>query len=175
MHAGSLPSCPTICDPVDWACQASLPRRFSRQEYWSVLGNTGCHTLLECYISCCPSRQPLSTWCCQSPCDPSSCTASKPGPHRGRPKSSRAASGPNPSEWSTCRSGNNATVETQGRVAKEEDPTPSHQLYKLQIKSTWFTGRLCVYGIYKRTLSAPTKENQLVLIAVDIGSKNTKG
>ena len=26
-------------------------------------------------------------------------------------------------------------------------------------------GRLCVYGIYKRTLRAPTKENALVLIA----------
>ena len=39
------------------ACQASLPGGFSRQEYWSVLANTGCHTLLEHYISCCPSRQ----------------------------------------------------------------------------------------------------------------------
>ena len=35
-------------------------------------------------------------------------------------------------------------------------------------------GRLCVYGIYKRSLRAPTKENALVLIAVDIGSKNTQ-
>ena len=33
-------------------------------------------------------------------------------------------------------------------------------------------GRLYVYGIYERTLTAPTKENILVLIAVDIGSKN---
>ena len=32
---------------------------FSRQEYWSILANTGCHTLLEHYISCCPSRQLL--------------------------------------------------------------------------------------------------------------------
>ena len=38
---------------------------------------------------------PLSTWCCQNPCDP--CTTSTPGPHRGKPKSSRAASGVNPS------------------------------------------------------------------------------
>ena len=30
---------------------------FSRQEYWSVLANTGCHTLLEQYSSCCPSCQ----------------------------------------------------------------------------------------------------------------------
>ena len=35
-------------------------------------------------------------------------------------------------------------------------------------------GRLCVYGIYKRSLRAPTKENALALIAVDIGSKNTQ-
>ena len=40
---------------------------------------------------------PLSTWCCQNPCNPSSCTTSTPGPHRGRPKSSRAASGASPS------------------------------------------------------------------------------
>ena len=33
-------------------------------------------------------------------------------------------------------------------------------------------GRLCVYGIYKRSLRAPTKENALVLIAVDIGRKS---
>ena len=42
----------------------------------------------------CPSRAlyfllpslptPLSTWCCQNPCDPSSCTTSTPGPQRGQ-------------------------------------------------------------------------------------------
>ena len=35
-------------------------------------------------------------------------------------------------------------------------------------------GRLCVYGIYKRSLSTLTKENALVVIAVDIGGKNTQ-
>jgi len=35
-------------------------------------------------------------------------------------------------------------------------------------------GRLCVYGIYKRTWRAPTRENALVLVAVDIGGKNTQ-
>ena len=39
------------------ACQASLSGGLSRQEHWNVLANTGCHTLLEHYISCCPSRQ----------------------------------------------------------------------------------------------------------------------
>ena len=32
---------------------------FSRQEYWSILAKTGRHTLLEHYISCCPTCQPL--------------------------------------------------------------------------------------------------------------------
>ena len=61
-----------------------------------------------------------------------------------------------------------------GSGAEKENPKPSHQLYKLQIKSTDQLGRLCVYGIYKRTLRAPTKENALVLIAADIGGKNTQ-
>ena len=35
-------------------------------------------------------------------------------------------------------------------------------------------GRLHLYGIYKRPLRAPTKEDALVLIAVNIGGKNTQ-
>ena len=57
---------------------------------------------------------PLSTWCCQNPCNPSSCTTSTPGPHRGRPKSSRASSGAKPQWTTTCRGGNKTIVETQG-------------------------------------------------------------
>ena len=33
----SLQSCPTICDPVDLACQAPLSVGFCRQEHWSGL------------------------------------------------------------------------------------------------------------------------------------------
>ena len=63
-------------------------------------------------------------------------------------------------------------LKPKGSVAEEEDPKPSHQLYKLQIKSTRSLGRLCVYGMYKWSLSTPTKENSVVLITVDIGGKN---
>ena len=39
-------------------CQASLSEKgFSRQEYWSVLASTRCHTFLEHCISCFPSFQ----------------------------------------------------------------------------------------------------------------------
>ena len=96
--------------PARLLCQRA---RFSRQECWSILANTGCHTLLEHYISCCSSLQLPSTWCCQNPCVTSSCTTSTPGPHRGKPKSSRAASGGNPSGQPTCRGGNKITFETQ--------------------------------------------------------------
>ena len=64
-------------------------------------------------------------------------------------------------------------LKPRGSVAEEEDPKPSYQLYKLQIKSTQLS-RLCVYEIYKRPLRAPTKENALALIAVDVGGKNTQ-
>ena len=59
-------------------------------------------------------------------------------------------------------------------VAKEEDLKPFHQLYKLQIKSTRSTRQTLVYGIYKRSLKALTKENALVLISVHIGGKKTQ-
>jgi len=62
-------------------------------------------------------------------------------------------------------------LKPRGSVAKEEDPKPSYQLYKLQVKSTWST-RQSVYGICKRTMRIPTKENSLALAAVDIGGKN---
>ena len=58
MHTWSLQSDsmqPCRLWPARLLCQE---RVFSRQEYWSVLVNTGCHTLLDHYISCCPSRQP---------------------------------------------------------------------------------------------------------------------
>ena len=64
-------------------------------------------------------------------------------------------------------------LKPRGSVAKEEDPKPSHQLYMLQIKSTLSTSSFCVFGIYKRSLRVPAKENYLVLITVDIGGKNT--
>ena len=61
-------------------------------------------------------------------------------------------------------------LKPRGSAAKEEDPKPSYQVHKLQIKSTQST-RQTVYGIYKRSLRTPTKENTL---AVDIAGKNTQ-
>ena len=37
MHAPSLQSCLTLCDPMDYMGEAPLSMEFSRQEYWSRL------------------------------------------------------------------------------------------------------------------------------------------
>ena len=65
-------------------------------------------------------------------------------------------------------------LKPRGSVTKEEDPKPSHQLYSCRLNPHDQLGRLFVCGIYKRSLRVPTKENALVLIAVDIGGKNTQ-
>ena len=65
-------------------------------------------------------------------------------------------------------------LKSRGSVAKEDDPKPFHQLYSCTLNPCDQLGKLCVYGIYKRSLRAPTKENALALIAVDIGGKSTE-
>ena len=56
VHLGSLWQCLRRYRlwPARLLCQGE---GFSGQEYWHVLANTGCHTFLECYISCCPTCQ----------------------------------------------------------------------------------------------------------------------
>ena len=118
-----------------WPCrlsfQASLQERgFSRQEYWSVLANTGHHTLLEHYISCCPSHQ--LPWVpgaartpaiqCAAPLPHLALTGANPSPP-GQPQEL------NPSGRPTCKCGIKPQLKPRGSVAKEEDPKPSPQLY----------------------------------------------
>ena len=65
-------------------------------------------------------------------------------------------------------------LKPRGSVAKEEDSKPSHQLFRLQIKSTRPTKQTLSMEYIKRPLRAPTKENALALTAVGIGGKNTQ-
>ena len=55
-------------------------------------------------------------------------------------------------------------------MAKEEDPKPSHQLYKLQKKIHILTRQTLSMESIKEYWELPQKK--IVLIAVDIGSKN---
>jgi len=142
MCTGSLQSCPTLCDAVDCGLPgfSVMEGGSPGQEYWSVLANAGCHTLLDHYISCCTSHQ--------LPCVPG---AARTSPTQAvAPPPQLALTGTNPSppgqpQEQTPMDDLHAEVEIKpqlkprGSVAKEEDPKPSHQLYKLQIKSTQST------------------------------------
>ena len=54
----------------------------------------------------------------------------------------------------------NPQLKPRGSVAKEEDPKPSYQLYKLQIKSTRSTTQtLCLRNMEKDTESAHKRKH----------------
>ena len=143
MHTGSLQSCPTLCDPVDCGLSGFFVRGwgwgrwFSKQEYWSVLANTGCHTLLEHYISCCPSCQlPWVPGAARTPANQAAAapphlalTGANPRPP-GQPQEQPPVDDPHVEVEIKPQ------LKPRGSVTKEEDPKPSYQLYKLQIKST---------------------------------------
>ena len=132
--------------PARLLCQG---RGFSRQEYWSVLVNTGCHTLLDHYISCCPSHQPLwvpgaartpVTQAAAPPPHPA-LTGANPSPP-GQPQEQTPVDNPH------TEVGIKPQLKPRDSVTKEEDPKISHQLYKLQIKSTPSTRQtLCLWNI----------------------------
>ena len=151
------------------ACQASLLWVFSKQEYWSILANTGCHTLLELYVSCLPSCQlPWVPGAAKTPATQAVAPpGAKPSP-LGQPQ--KQSPGDNP----------HAEVEIKPQLKpravwlKKKTQNLPTSCKSSRLNPHDQLGRLCVYGIYKRTLKAPTKENALVLLAVDIGGKNTQ-
>ena len=65
-------------------------------------------------------------------------------------------------------------LKPRGSVTKEEDQSLPTRCTSYRLNPHDQLGRLCVCGIYKRPLRAPTKESALVLIAVDIGGKKTQ-
>ena len=96
-----LPGSKLLCHPLEWSPLGQSSQRLGK-------------TLRAPYSLLSLPLVPLSTWDCQGPCDPSSCTASIPGPPWGKPKSSRAASGAMPYRPLTCRGADKTTIEIQG-------------------------------------------------------------
>ena len=65
-------------------------------------------------------------------------------------------------------------LKPKGSVAKEEDPNPSHQLYKMKIKSTRSTRQtLCPWNIEK-VVESSHKTKHTSSDSVDNGCKNTQ-
>ena len=116
------------------ACQASLSERgFSRQEYWSVLANIVCHTLLEHYIFCCLSHQPPEYLVLPEPLGPKQLHRLHTWPSQGQTQVLQGSK-QIPVDDPHAEVEIKPQLKPRGSVAKEEDPKPSHQLYKLQIK-----------------------------------------
>ena len=63
-------------------------------------------------------------------------------------------------------------LQPRDRVSKKKTQSLQTSSTSCRLKPHGHLGRLCVYGIYKRTVRAPTKENTIVLIAVDNGGED---
>ena len=121
-----------------WSCQASLSGRGVLQarilerigQYWLPYPSRALYFLLP-YLP-----TPLGTWCCQNPCDPSSCTTSTPGPHGANPSPPGQPHGQTPVDDPHAEVEIKPQLKPRGSVTKEKDPKPSHQLFKLKNKST---------------------------------------
>ena len=101
------------------------------------MANTGCHNLIEHCISCCPSlKLPGVPDAARTP----KTQAAAPPPYLALTEAN--PSPPGQLQEQTPVDDPHAEVEIKpqlkprGNVTKEEDPKPSHQLYKLEIKST---------------------------------------
>ena len=138
------------------ACQASLSGRgVSRQEDWSILANTGCHTLLENYIPCCPSRQ--LPWVPGAARTPATQAAASP-PHL-------ALMGANPSpprkpQEQIPVDDPHGEVEIKPQLnpgavwLRKKTPNLPTRCTSYRLNPYDELGRLSVYGIYKRSLRA---------------------
>ena len=67
-----------------------------------------------------------------------------------------------------------AQARPRGSVLRKKTQHPPTSRTSCRLNPHNQLDSLCVYGIHRRTLRAPTKENALVLIAVDVGGRNTE-
>ena len=132
-----------------WPCGMWPARGVLQERILEGIGQYWLPSILEHYISCFPSHQ--------LPWVPGA--ARTPGTQEAAPPAHLDLTGANPSppgqpQEQTPVDDPHAEVEikpqlkSKGSVAEEEDPKPSHQLYKQQIKSTWSTRQtLCLWYI----------------------------
>ena len=114
MHAGSLRFCLTLCDPVDCGLPGfSVRERVLQVRILEHIGQDWLPYLFRALYFLLPwPPTPLSTWCCQNPCDPSSCTTSTPGHHKANSRPSGEPQELDDSGQPTCKGGNKTTIGT---------------------------------------------------------------
>ena len=151
-HTRSLGLGPTLQPCELWPARLLSAGGFSRQEYYSILANTGCHALLEHYISCCPGRQlPWVRGAVRTPVT----QAAAPPPHLAltgaNPSPSRQPQEQIPVEDPYAAVEIKPQLKPRGHVGKDEDPKPSQQLHKLQMKSAGSTTQTVAGELWKAT------------------------
>ena len=143
-------------------CQASLSRNgFSRQAYWSILANTGCHSFWSTIISCCPSLH--LSWVPGAAKTPET-QAVAPPPHLAltgaNPGSPRQPQEQTPVDDPHAEVAIKPQLKPRGSVAKEEDPNFPTSCAIFRLNPHDQLGSLCVCGIYRRPLRAPTHKRK---------------
>ena len=148
MQTGSLRWCPTLCDPIDCGLPALSVRGVLQARILELIGQYWL-PYQEHHIFCCPSRQP--PWVPGAARNPAN-QAAVPPPQLIL--TGAAPSAPGQPQEQAPGDDPHAEVEIKlqlkprGSVTKEEDPRPSYQLHKLQIKSTQSTRQtLCLWNI----------------------------
>ena len=148
MHLGSL-ECLTLWNPVNCGLSGFSVRGVLQAR---IVTRVGCHTLLEDYTSCSSSYQlPCAPGVARAPAT----QADAPPPHLALTWADPSPSGQSQEKTPVDDPHVEVQIKPQlnprDSVAKEEDPNPSHQLYKLHIKSTWSTRQtLCLWNIEHR-------------------------
>ena len=103
-------------------------RGFSRQEHWSGLASTGCHTFWSTVYPAAPAANPPEDLVWPEPLRPKQLPHLPTWPSQGRTQVPQGSLRSKP-QWTT-----HAEVEIKpqlkpgGSVAEEEDPKPAHQL-----------------------------------------------
>ena len=124
MCTGSLRLCPTLCDPVDCGLPGFSVREWVLQaKILEHIGQDWLPYLFRALYFLLPwPPTPLSTWCCQNPCDPSSCTTSTPGPHRANPSPPGKPQELKPMDDTHVEVEIKPQLKPRGSVAKEKKP-----------------------------------------------------
>ena len=139
------------------ACQASRSVGFSRQQYWSGLP----YPSRALFFLLLKPPLPLSTWRCQGPATQAPAplphlilTEADPSPP-GQPQEQMPVDDPHTEVKMKSQ------LKPMGSVDKEEDSNPSHQLYKLQVKSTQSTRQTLSMEYIKGHWELPQKKTHL--------------
>ena len=146
---GHFSSVPLFATLYTMPCQASLSGKGVLQA--RILGRIGQYGLpypsRALYFLLPKPLTSLSTWCCQNPCNPSSCTTSTPDPHRGKPSPPGQPQEQTPVDDLHVEVEIKPQLKPRGSVTKEEDPKLPTSYTSCRLNPHDQLSRLCLWNI----------------------------